>query len=100
MNPDIDFVSLLGQAGTGKTLLALAAGLDQTLDKKIYIFDSNNGEILFRKELPFIGSAPPTTYIANDDQYIIVHSTGGRVLKDSYPNLVDIGNALVAFKLK
>jgi PhoH-like ATPase len=36
MNPDIDFISLLGQAGTGKTLLALAAGLDQTLDKKIY----------------------------------------------------------------
>ena len=36
MNPDVDFVSLLGQAGTGKTLLALAAGLDQTLDKKIY----------------------------------------------------------------
>ena len=71
-----------------------------TLDKKIYIFDSNNGEILFSKELPFIGSAPPTTYIANNDQYIIVHSTGGRVLKDSYPKLVDIGNALVAFKLK
>ena len=36
MDPEIDFVSLLGQAGTGKTLLALAAGLDQTLDKKIY----------------------------------------------------------------
>ena len=36
MDPDIDFVSLVGQAGTGKTLLALAAGLDQTLDKKIY----------------------------------------------------------------
>ncbi len=71
-----------------------------TLDKKIYIFDSNNGEILFSKELPFIGSAPPTTYIANDDQYIIVHSTGGRVLKDNYSNLVDTGNALVAFKLK
>ncbi|NBP19415.1 MAG: PhoH family protein, partial [Burkholderiaceae bacterium] len=29
MNPDIDFVTLLGQAGTGKTLLALAAGLEQ-----------------------------------------------------------------------
>ncbi|MCE9632646.1 MAG: PhoH family protein [Methylophilales bacterium] len=36
MNPDIDFVSLLGQAGTGKTLLTLAAALTQTLDKKIY----------------------------------------------------------------
>ena len=36
MDPTIDFISLLGQAGTGKTLLALAAGLVQTLDKKIY----------------------------------------------------------------
>ncbi len=36
MNPAIDFVSLLGQAGTGKTLLALAAGLTQVLDEKRY----------------------------------------------------------------
>lgn len=36
MDPNIDFVSLLGQAGTGKTLLTLAAALTQTLDKKIY----------------------------------------------------------------
>lgn len=36
MNPDIDFVTLLGAAGTGKTLLALAAGLAQCLDKKLY----------------------------------------------------------------
>ncbi len=32
MDPDLDFVSLLGTAGTGKTLLALAAGLTQTMD--------------------------------------------------------------------
>jgi PhoH-like ATPase len=36
MNPEIDFVTLLGQAGTGKTLLTLAAGLMQTLEEKIY----------------------------------------------------------------
>ena len=36
MDPEIDFVSLVGQAGTGKTLLALAAGLAQVLDDKIY----------------------------------------------------------------
>ena len=36
MNPDIDFVTLLGQAGTGKTLLTLAAGLMQTLEHKLY----------------------------------------------------------------
>lgn len=36
MDPDLDFVSLLGTAGTGKTLLALAAGLTQTLEDKRY----------------------------------------------------------------
>ena len=36
MNPEIDFVSLLGQAGTGKTLLTLAAALTQMLDTKRY----------------------------------------------------------------
>jgi PhoH-like ATPase len=36
MNPDVDFVSLLGQAGTGKTLLTLAAGLMLTLEFKVY----------------------------------------------------------------
>jgi PhoH-like ATPase len=36
MDPEIDFVTLLGQAGSGKTLLTLAAALTQTLDKKIY----------------------------------------------------------------
>ncbi len=36
MNPDIDFVTLLGTAGTGKTLLTLAAGLAQTLDESCY----------------------------------------------------------------
>jgi len=36
MDPDIDFVTLLGTAGTGKTLLALAAGLAQTMDAQRY----------------------------------------------------------------
>ncbi|BCG65005.1 MAG: PhoH-like ATPase [Methyloprofundus sp.] len=36
MDPEVDFVTLLGTAGTGKTLLALAAGLTQTMDDKAY----------------------------------------------------------------
>jgi PhoH-like ATPase len=36
MDPEVDFVTLLGQAGSGKTLLTLAAGLMQTLDFKVY----------------------------------------------------------------
>ena len=34
MDPEIDFVTLLGQAGTGKTLLTLAAALTQVLETK------------------------------------------------------------------
>jgi PhoH-like ATPase len=37
MDPDVDFVSLLGQAGTGKTLLTLAAALTQTIEHKRYL---------------------------------------------------------------
>ncbi len=36
LDPNIDFVTLLGTAGTGKTLLTLAAGLAQVLDKNLY----------------------------------------------------------------
>jgi PhoH-like ATPase len=36
MDPDVDFVTLAGTAGTGKTLMALAAGLNQVLDERRY----------------------------------------------------------------
>ena len=36
MDPEIDFVTLAGTAGTGKTLLALATGLTQVLDERRY----------------------------------------------------------------
>jgi len=36
LDPDISLVTITGKAGTGKTLLALAAALSQTLDGSIY----------------------------------------------------------------
>ena len=36
MDPDVPVVSLIGKAGSGKTLLALAAGLEQTLGTSRY----------------------------------------------------------------
>ena len=36
MDPEVDFVTLAGTAGTGKTLLALASGLTQVLDERRY----------------------------------------------------------------
>ena len=36
MDPDCDFVTLAGTAGTGKTLMTLAAGLSQVMDDRRY----------------------------------------------------------------
>ena len=49
LDPEVDFVTLLGTAGTGKTLLALAAGLVMTMEKKIY------HEIIMTRETVSIG---------------------------------------------
>jgi len=71
-----------------------------TLDKLIRAFDSTNGNELWSYELPYIGSAPPTSYEVNGEQYIIIPATGGFSLKFLYPDLVENGDAFVAFKLK
>ena len=49
MNPEIDFVTILGQAGTGKTLLTLAAALTQTLDARKF------SEIIFTRATVSVG---------------------------------------------
>lgn len=58
LDPEIDFVTLLGTAGTGKTLLALAAGINLTMEHKIY-----NEIIMTRETVPVgedIGFLPGT----------------------------------------
>lgn len=77
--------------------LVFASG---TLDKLIRAFDSSTGKELWSHELPFIGSAPPTTYMANGEQYMVIPASGGTSLKIYYPDLVEQGDAVVAFKIK
>ena len=58
LDADIDFVTILGPAGTGKTLLTLAAGLAQTLETNRY-----NEIIMTRITIPLgedIGFLPGT----------------------------------------
>ena len=62
-------------------------------------FDSNTGEELWSYELPFIGSAPPTSYKINDEQYIVLPASGGTTLKIFYGDLVQQGDATLAFKI-
>lgn len=58
LDPDVDFITIHGTAGTGKTLLTLAAALQQTMEDKIY-----NEIIMTRATVPVgddIGFLPGT----------------------------------------
>ena len=82
---------------------ATAGGLvfiSGTLDKLIRAFDADSGSELWSYELPFIGSAPPSSYEINNEQYIVIPASGGTTLKINYGNLVELGDAIVAFKIK
>jgi len=72
-----------------------------TIDKLIRAFDSETGAELWSHELPYIGSAPPTSYEINGEQYIVIPATGGITLGiDLGSDLVKQGDAFVAFKIK
>ena len=71
-----------------------------TLDKLIRAFDTETGQELWSHKLPYIGSAPPTVYEANGEQYIVIPATGGSSLQRMYPDMVESGDAYVAFKLE
>ena len=70
------------------------------MDKLIRAFDADTGKELWSHELPYIGSAPPTSYEINGQQYIIIPATGGITLKVNYMDLVELGDAFVAFKIQ
>ena len=84
-----------GVTGTAGNLL-FATG---TLDKKIRAFDIRNGKELWNYKLPFIGSNPPTIYEFNDEQYIVVTSTGSSSMFNLYGKDAPFGNKIFAFKL-
>ena len=77
--------------------LVFAAG---TLDKLIRAFDVETGKELWSHKLPFIGSAPPTSYEINGEQYIVLPASGGIILKMFYGDMVEQGDAVVAFKIQ
>ena len=71
-----------------------------TLDKKIRAFDAINGTEIWSYILPNVGSAPPTIYKFNGEQYVFIPATGGKTLSSGYPNRVQNSDHYVAFKLK
>jgi quinoprotein glucose dehydrogenase len=65
-----------------------------TRDRKIRAFDKENGKELWSGNLPWVGSAPPTTYAINNRQFVVIASTGNKLGRQS-----EYGDAYVAFAL-
>jgi quinoprotein glucose dehydrogenase len=65
-----------------------------TRDAKIRAFDKDTGKELWFGKLPWVGSAPPTTYSVKGRQFVVIASCGNKLgKKDEY------GDAYVAFAL-
>lgn len=64
-----------------------------TRDKKIRAFHKQSGDELWQAELPFTGSAPPSVFIHEGQQLVVVPATGGGKLGD------ESGDCFVCFAL-
>ena len=87
----------MGGATATSGNLVFATG---TTDKKIRAFNSNDGTEVWSYNLPFIGSGPPTTFLNDNEQYLLVVATGSISANRSFPNEYKLGNYLYSFKLK
>ena len=85
-----------GATGTAGDLI-FATG---TIDKKVRAFNSLNGEEVWEYSLPYIGSNPPTIYSYENEQYVLITSTGSLSLNRQFPEKAEFGNWLYSFKIK
>ena len=66
-----------------------------TRDKIIYAYDINNGEIIWKDNLPFISYGCPIVANYQNNYYLVINSSGGRKFNKS-----GYGDAVVTYKLK
>ena len=95
MDPEVDMVTLLGKAGSGKTLLALACGMHQTLDLNIY-----DRIIVTRATVPMgqdIGFLPGTEKEKLEPWMGAVSDNLSLLLGDDFEGL---GNSLAQYKME
>ncbi len=83
MDPDVELVTMLGQAGTGKTLLTLAAGLAQTLEHKRYTeIVMTRATVSVGEDIGFLPGTEEEKMEpwmgALEDNLDVLHETGGR----------------------
>ncbi len=97
LHPDIHLVTLVGRAGTGKTLLALAAGLHAVTENRLY-----SKLLVSRPVFPMgrdLGFLPgdveeklsPWMQPINDNLELLLSDCGGRKKQSRHQELKDLG---------
>ena len=84
---NISITGTLNRSGATATAGGLVF-VSGTQDRKIRAFDALNGKELWSHKMSFIGSAPPTSYMIDEKQYIII------------PTFEKDGDELIAFSIK
>jgi len=87
---------VLGQRNHGG-LIATAGGLlfaTGTVDNRIRAYDASNGRELWSHRLPAAGSTPPSTYLLDGVQYLVVVAGGGQ-----HVEFTGRSDQIIAFRL-
>ena len=89
-------VNFGGVAATAGNLV-FATG---TVDNKVRAYRATDGEELWSYKMKYLGSSPPTIFEYNNDQYLLIVSTGSYTIKAQFPDQTEFGDIIYAFKLK
>lgn len=103
LNPDIPAVSIMGPPGTGKTFLALAAGLEQVLEAGRYRKVSVYRPLVAvgRQEVGYLpgdldDKLAPWMAAVHDNLYALFGSAGSNAARDALEELVERDNIEMA----
>jgi len=79
-----------GAVATASGLLIIAA---TDFDRKMHVFESRTGKLLWETELPYAGNATPLTYMAGGKQYVVIAAS------TSHDRKAAKGSAFIAFAI-
>jgi quinoprotein glucose dehydrogenase len=88
--PDTGSENYGGPVLTASGVLFIGATI---YDRKFRAFDAETGKLLWQAELPYAGTATPSTYMIDGRQYVVIATSGARDSKGPQ------GAAYVAFAL-
>jgi quinoprotein glucose dehydrogenase len=79
-----------GAVATASGLLIIAA---TDFDRKLHVYESKTGKLLWETVLPYAGNATPLTYMAGGKQYVVIAAS------TSHDRKAAKGSAYIAFAL-